>query len=118
MQQYWESVTGIDVVRIKAFCTWDGNADAVNRLAGIAPAQATIRQNVTCRWPWRSVSVLWDGDVVPCCFDFDKRFVLGNLGFETLASIWHGSRMQSLRAEFIGNNVTNQLCRNCSNLSA
>ena len=118
MQKHWESVTGIDAVRIKAFCTWDGNADAVNRLAGITAATANVRQNVTCRWPWRSVSVLWDGDVVPCCFDFDKRFVLGNLGFETLASIWHGPRMHSLREEFISNSVTNQLCRNCSNLTA
>jgi len=117
MRKYWESVAGIDEVRIKSFTTWDGNAEAVNRLAGITPATSTAPRKVTCRWPWRSVTVLWDGDVVPCCYDFDKRYSLGNMSSETLASIWNGVRMRALRAEFISGVVTNPLCHNCPDLA-
>ncbi len=116
MQQYWESVAGIDEVRIKSFGRWDGNAESVNRLAGITPASTIAPRVVTCRWPWRSVTVLWDGDVVPCCLDFDKRYVLGNVGSESLASIWNGAPMRALREEFISGVVTNPLCHNCPQL--
>jgi radical SAM protein with 4Fe4S-binding SPASM domain len=116
MRAYWESVAGLEEVRIKGFITWDGNSEAVNRLAGIEPVVTQEPRAVTCKWPWRSVTVLWDGDVVPCCRDFDKRLVLGNVASETLSSIWNGPRMKALRAEFISGVVTNSLCRGCTAL--
>jgi radical SAM protein with 4Fe4S-binding SPASM domain len=116
MREYWTKLDGLDDVRIKAFVTFDGNAESVNRLASIQPAGGSMQRNVTCRWPWRSMSVLWDGDVVPCCYDFDKRYVIGNVASETLSSLWNGPRMQALREEFASGRVTNPLCRNCPEL--
>jgi radical SAM protein with 4Fe4S-binding SPASM domain len=118
---YWSEVDGIDQVRVKPFCTWDGNSESVNKLvhltAAIEPSEAPDRP-VTCRWPWTSVTILWDGDVVPCCFDFDKRNVLGNVAMEPIAAIWQGPRMRQLRNEFVTGEVTNNLCRNCASLRA
>jgi len=51
-----------------------------------------------CSYPWRSVVVLWDGRVVPCCRDDDARLVLGDLRTQTLTEIWHGPAAQALRA--------------------
>lgn len=118
MLDYWKKVDGLDDVRIKGFVTFDGNAESVNRLANIEPASRTLQGNVTCRWPWRSMSILWDGDVVPCCYDFDKRYVIGNVISETLSSLWNGPRMRALREEFASGCVTNALCRNCPELRA
>ena len=53
---------------------------------------------------------LW---VVACCFDYDKKFVLGNIHEKSLAEIWNDAPMQKLRQEFIDNNVQNPLCRSC-----
>jgi radical SAM protein with 4Fe4S-binding SPASM domain len=118
-QRYWSDVDGIDEIRIKPFCTWDGNAANVNKLIQVNPEHLETQQrSVTCRWPWTSVTVLWDGDVVPCCFDFDKRYVLGNVASETLAAIWKGPRMSELRREFVTGDVTNPLCTNCTSLRA
>jgi radical SAM protein with 4Fe4S-binding SPASM domain len=120
-REYWSGIDGIDDIRIKPFCDWDGNATSVNQLIGINsnPAAAHSRTGpVVCQWPWTSVTILWDGSVVPCCFDFDKRYVLGNAGSESLQEIWQGPRLRALRREFITGDVTNSLCRNCSSLRA
>jgi len=120
-RDYWSTIAGIDEIRIKPFCDWDGNASSVNQLVDInnRPNAADDRTRpVVCRWPWTSVTITWDGSVVPCCFDFDKRYELGNAGSESLQQIWQGQRMRALRQEFITGEVTNPLCRNCSSLRA
>jgi radical SAM protein with 4Fe4S-binding SPASM domain len=110
---YWRGVEGIDSVMAKSFVTWDGNAEDVNRFS---PTPQIKGDKVTCRFPFEKMTVTWDGDVVPCCYDYDKRYVLGSARFQTLAEIWNGAPMRKLRREFIDNNVTNPLCRNCKSL--
>ena len=53
-----------------------------------------------CTYPFRSVVVLWDGRVVPCCRDDDARHVVGDLNEQSLREIWHGPRMMALRAAY------------------
>jgi radical SAM protein with 4Fe4S-binding SPASM domain len=117
---FWESQIGIDEFLHKAFTTWDGNAEDVNALnPNVATAAvADLTKEVTCKIPWKTVTITWDGDVVPCCYDYDKRYVLGNLRYQTLTEIWNGNKMQALRKEFISNKVTNSLCKNCDSLRA
>lgn len=114
---YWRSVDGIDRVLIKPFSTWDGAAEDVNALvaAKAAPLQDESAP-VTCKMPWLRMTVKWDGDVVPCCFDYDKRYVLGNVKEQSLAEIWNGEPMRALRQEMIDGDVTNPLCRKCRQL--
>ena len=50
-----------------------------------------------CRAPWRTVVVLWDGRVVPCCHDARAEWVLGDLRRSSLAEIWAGESAQRLR---------------------
>ena len=113
---YWAGLDGVDEFRTKPFTTWDGNSESVNRLTSISAAGAPRHVQVTCRWPWTAMTVLWDGDVVPCCNDFDKRYVLGNLHQESLSAVWNGVRMKSLRAEMVNGAVGNSLCKSCENL--
>jgi radical SAM protein with 4Fe4S-binding SPASM domain len=115
-EAYWAALDGVDEFRSKPFTTWDGNSESVNRLTSISPAGAPRQPQVTCRWPWTAMTILWDGDVVPCCNDFDKRYVLGNLNQESLSAVWNGVRMKSLRAELMNGVMGNSLCRDCQNL--
>jgi len=67
-----------------------------------------------CNYPWRSVVVLWDGRVVPCCRDDDAKVVLGDLKSESLRDIWHGesaSRLRELHRS--GTFDSPHLCKGC-----
>jgi radical SAM protein with 4Fe4S-binding SPASM domain len=68
-----------------------------------------------CGYPWRSVVVLWDGRVVPCCRDDDARHVLGDLNEQTLEEIWAGERVKDLRAAHrSGRFCEGHLCAGCA----
>ncbi|HYH18451.1 MAG TPA: radical SAM/SPASM domain-containing protein [Azospirillum sp.] len=116
MREYWSKLEGVDYFFEKEFVTWDGNAPDVNRLDGRRPLAQ--KEHVTCPFPWNRLTVTWDGDVVPCCYDYDKRYVLGNVARQSLKEIWNGGPMRRLRREFLDNRVTNPLCRNCEYLRA
>lgn len=114
-RDYWAKLDGVDVFYAKEFVTWDGNAPDVSRLDG---RERPRKDRVTCGFPWNRLTVTWDGDVVPCCYDYDKRLVLGNAATQSLKEIWNGGPMRRLRREFLDNRVFNPLCRNCDYLRA
>lgn len=115
-RDFWSGLEGVDFFYDKSFVTWDGNAPDVSRLDGERP---TVRKDqVTCAFPGTRMTVTWDGDIVPCCYDYDKRLVLGNAGRQSLKEIWNGQPMRDLRREFLNNRVENPLCRNCDYLRA
>ena len=62
------------------------------------------------------MTITWNGEVVPCCYDYDNKYVVGNASSNTLNEIWRGERMTALRREFLSNQVTNSLCRSCPSL--
>lgn len=68
-----------------------------------------------CRMPWSEITVLWDGTVVPCANHFEKINVLGNLRTHSLAEVWNGAAMQSLRRAHLHNQVSSvPVCASCS----
>ncbi len=68
-----------------------------------------------CMNPWLSVSVQYDGDVVPCCFAAGKDIVYGNLNDSDLRTIWNTSTvrqalMEEMRLNFNLNHAPCKLC--------
>lgn len=115
----WAAVEGIDAVVAKRFSAWDGSAAEINAYAPVPMTNEEARKHQalpSCELPWEKLSILWDGTVVPCCYDFDKKVVLGNIKEKTLSEIWNGEPMQALRAEFRSNRLENPLCRDCPKL--
>jgi radical SAM protein with 4Fe4S-binding SPASM domain len=107
----WRAVDGVDQVKVKSYIAWDGRDEAIERLR---PEPRLERAPVACDKPWSSVTVLWDGTVVPCCFDFDGLLALGDLARESLAEIWHGERAKALRrAHRDGDLSSVTLCAKC-----
>ena len=52
----------------------------------------------SCRYLKRSVVyILANGDVVPCCYDFDGVLTMGNALEENIADIWNGPKFQAFR---------------------
>ena len=67
-----------------------------------------------CTYPFRSVVILWDGRVVPCCRDADADLVLGDLNDDDLATIWNGAAARELRARHLAGDLPDgHLCHRC-----
>ena len=67
-----------------------------------------------CPYPWASLVIASNGDVVACCRDLEHRSVLGNLFKEDLRSIWNGARYRDLRRNLArAAPEENDACRNC-----
>jgi len=72
------------------------------------------RKYVPCTFLWYSMSVRWDGTVVPCCVDLAGDMPLGDVRKETLLEIWNGQRLIELREKIASGKYTDvPLCRGC-----
>ena len=67
-----------------------------------------------CWKMWHSCVVTWDGKVVPCCFDKDAHFVLGDLNKTTFEEIWQGAQYKEFRASLLRSRSEIEICKNCS----
>jgi len=74
-----------------------------------------IQNRKPCPIPWQSVCVLWNGEVVPCCRDFNAKALLGNLNDKDLTTIWNDKPMQQLRKNHLGLDFyEDHLCKYCT----
>ncbi len=107
----WRDAPGIDRVKVKSYVTWSGGDRAINELRIDQP---TGRPTVVCDKPWTSVAILWDGRVVPCCFDHDGLATLGNVTRQSLLEIWRGEPLATLRRRHREGDLDGvSLCRKC-----
>jgi len=67
-----------------------------------------------CFRMWSGLVVSWDGDVVPCCFDKDARWVMGNLKEQSLRLIWKSEKYSNFRHRVLSNRKSLDICRNCT----
>lgn len=67
-----------------------------------------------CWRMWHSNVVTWDGDVVPCCFDKDAKYVMGNVLKNDLTSIWKNKKYNSFRTQLFTNRNNIDICQNCT----
>jgi len=106
-------------IRIKPFSTFGDQHRQITELAAreyrYQPKKVKIRP--PCYYLWKSVFVQWNGEVVPCCRDYDSRIVLGDLNKQTLLEIWQGGEMTKLKEEHLKGRFNNGLCDNCYDTS-
>jgi radical SAM protein with 4Fe4S-binding SPASM domain len=61
------------------------------------PGPRRAGRYVRCPYPWATLHVASNGDVVACSRDLEHKTVLGNLLRQPLPEIWNGEPMQALR---------------------
>ena len=54
-----------------------------------------------CPYPWTSMVIASNGDVVACCRDLRHKTVLGNLFEQNARDIWRGEKYQRLRQSLV-----------------
>jgi len=63
---------------------------------------------------WSSTVITWNGDIVPCCFDKDKKYVQGNVFSTQLFDVWKHLTYQNFRKQILTQRKAIEMCNNCS----
>lgn len=77
----------------------------------IDPSDKEIRNY--CDHVYNTMTVRWNGDVVPCCYDLTSKNVMGNVIHSELFSIWNNERYIDLRRSIAEKRFCH-LCVNCN----
>ena len=58
--------------------------------------------------------ILQDGNVSPCCLDYNGSINLGNIRSETIQNIWNNLKYKKIRKDFKNLNYTDyKVCQKC-----
>jgi radical SAM protein with 4Fe4S-binding SPASM domain len=67
-----------------------------------------------CYRMWSSCVITWDGITVPCCFDKDADYKLGDLKEKTFREVWKGKMYYDFRTRVFTNRKQTDICQNCT----
>ena len=67
-----------------------------------------------CWKMWQSCVITWDGKIVPCCFDKDAHYVLGDLEKGSFAEMWHSQVYNDFRDKVMTSRSQIEMCKNCT----
>lgn len=67
-----------------------------------------------CARLWFNPVITWDGKVVPCCFDKDAEYVMGDLNNDSFRDIWDGPKYRIFRKSIVTGRHMIEMCRNCT----
>lgn len=67
-----------------------------------------------CWRMWASCVFTIDGSIVPCCFDKDAQYTMGNIHQQDFISIWKSLPYQHFRKNILISRKDIDICQNCS----
>lgn len=115
---------GVDGVRFKTAQIYDyknghpliPTIDKYARYAQQADGTYTIKNALDnhCWKLWHACVISWDGLVVPCCFDKDAEYRLGDLKTESFKTIWQSKAYKEFRKKLLTGRKNIDICANCS----
>jgi radical SAM protein with 4Fe4S-binding SPASM domain len=76
----------------------------------------TVRNSLPdrCLRAWLNPVVTWDGKVIPCCFDKNAEFVMGDLNESSFEEIWNNKVYREFRQMILSGRKYVPICRNCT----
>lgn len=115
---------GVDEVRLKTAQIYDyengsdliPTQDRYSRYRKLANGTYQLKNKMLneCWKMWHSCVITWDGKVVPCCFDKDAKFVLGDLTKNSFQEIWRGEKYAEFRSTLLQSRSEIEICKNCT----
>lgn len=116
---------GVDQVRLKSAQVYDYEKDP-NGLIPVNDRYSRYRKQQDgtyapknalanhCWKLWHANVISWDGLVVPCCFDKDAEYRLGDLKQQSFRQIWKSGPYQKFRSAIMKSRSNIDICANCS----
>lgn len=118
------SEIGVDMVVLKTAQVYD--FENGNELIPTIDKYARYRQQTNGKWKiknelknqcwklWHSAVSTWDGHMIPCCFDKDANYKMGNLITDDFNSIWTSEKYNEFRRAILQSRKSIDICQNCS----
>lgn len=113
---------GVDEVKIKSAQIYDFNHSHL--LPGSMEHSRYRKENGTyiiknelmnhCWRMWSSAVITWDGKVIPCCFDKDAHYQLGNVSDQSFRDVWLSDGYNDFRNKVLVNRKSIDICTNCT----
>ena len=72
------------------------------------------RMSNHCWRMWSTCVFTWDGKIVPCCFDKDANYQMGELTKTEFKAIWKSEVYSDFRKKILKNRQSINICSNCS----
>ncbi len=67
-----------------------------------------------CWRMWQGCVITWNGSLVPCCFDKDAKYQLGNLKTQSFKEIWMSEGYNEFRQAILKGRSQIDICTNCT----
>lgn len=67
-----------------------------------------------CWRMWTQPVITSNGDVVPCCFDKDAKYKMGNLNKDSFKQIWGSDSYKNFRKKVFADRKSIDICKNCT----
>jgi radical SAM protein with 4Fe4S-binding SPASM domain len=71
----------------------------------------------TCDRPFYKMYITFDGKVIQCSSDWERRNIMGDVYFKSIYKVWHNKKFQALRYSITKNPRSNNLCQQCDYLA-
>ena len=65
-----------------------------------------------CTAPWRGLTVLCDGSILPCCRDVRGRYTMGNVA-DGVLKVWNNQRFRAFRKNLARRRDKMPICNVC-----
>lgn len=118
----WAMRIGVDIVKVKTAQIYN----VKNKLHLIPENKKYSRYNINvnqvvlkgmvknnCWKQWSSCVITWDGNIVPCCFDKDASYKMGNILQKEFKTLWTDMGFNLFRNEVLNNQDEIDICKNC-----
>lgn len=115
---------GVDEIRFKTAQIYD--YENGSELIPTIDQYARYQKNIDGKWSiknklidhcwkmWHSAVITWDGIVVPCCFDKDAEYRMGNVSEKSFKEVWYSETYKKFRHQLIGGRKNIEMCKNCT----
>jgi radical SAM protein with 4Fe4S-binding SPASM domain len=117
-------VMGADSVRVKTAQIYDfeNSQDMIPQNQSLS----RYKKNSSGKWEiknplldqcwrmWQACVITWDGKIVPCCFDKDAKYQLGDLKTHTFKEIWFSNAYHQFRKSILKSRKEIDICTNCT----
>ena len=96
---------------------WENRADIIDfqtcvDFVDINDLDNVVKWNPECTQPFKRLNINYDGTITPCCTPYGGYWSLGNIKDTTLEEVWHGEKINKLRALLKNKDMPN-FCRKC-----
>lgn len=97
---------------------WKDTTSNENILKDVGSYGQPIRYKKVCPFIFTRMIVNYDGTVVLCCTDWERKEIIGDVKTESLFNIWNGEKLRNIQIEHLkGDRENIPLCKGCTTLS-